>query len=58
MVTVIPIRVSIGSEVDVTGRVRIFRRQALAAELGIDLGPETNELEDDSCLVASFARPR
>lgn len=58
VVTATPVKAWIGSEVDVTGRVRTFRRQELEAELGVDLGPRANELEENSCLVASFARLR
>ena len=58
VVTATPVAVFIGSDVDVTGRIRIFRRQELEAELGVDLGPGANELEDTSCLVASVARLR
>lgn len=58
VVTATPVAVSIGSHVDVTGRVRIFRRQELEAELGVDLGQGANELEETSCLVASVARLR
>ena len=58
VVTATPVGVSIGSDVDVTGRVRVFRRQELEAEFGIDLGPSANELEQTSCLVASVARLR
>ena len=58
VVTTTPVRAAVGSDVDVTGRVRTFRRQELEAELGIDLGPPANELEDETCLVASVARLR
>lgn len=58
VVTATPVAVSIGSDVDVTGRVRTFRRQELEADLGVHLGQETNELEETSCLVASVARLR
>ena len=58
VVTATPVTVSIGRDVDVTGRVRTFRRQELEAELGVDLGEGANELEDTSCLVASVARTR
>ncbi len=47
-----------GATVDVTGRVRAFHRQQLEAELGVDLGPETDQLSDDRCLVATTARVR
>ncbi len=50
--------VSIGGEVEVTGRVGIFRRAELEAELGVDLGPAADELENGSCLVATVARGR
>ncbi len=50
--------VSVGRDVDVTGRVTVFRRRDLEAELGVDLGPAADELENGSCLVASVARPR
>lgn len=58
MVTATPVAVSVGSDVDVTGRVRTFRRQELEDELRVDLGPGANELEETSCLVASVARLR
>ena len=58
VVTATPMAVSIGSDVDVTGRVRTFRRQELEADLGVNLGHEANELEETSCLVASVARLR
>ena len=58
VVTATPLAVSIGSDVDVTGRVRTFRRRELEADLGVHLGQETNELEETSCLVASVARLR
>jgi hypothetical protein len=58
VVTATPVAASVGSHVDVTGRVRIFRRQELEAELGVDLGQGANELEETSCLVASVARLR
>ena len=58
VVTATPVGASIGRDVDVTGRVRTFRRQQLEAELGVDLGQGANELEDTSCLVASVARLR
>ena len=58
VVTVTPAGVSIGGDVDVTGRVRTFRRVELEAELGVDLGSATNELEEESCLVASVTRLR
>jgi len=58
VVTGTPIAVSVGRDVDVTGQVRTFRRQELEAELGVDLGPAANELENVSCLVASVARLR
>ena len=48
--------VSVGSEVEVSGRVRTFRRAELEAELGIDLGPGVDALESRSCLVATTAR--
>ncbi len=50
--------VSVGRDVDVTGRVTVFRRRDLEAELGVDLGPAADELENGSCLVASVARAR
>ncbi|MDQ4133107.1 MAG: hypothetical protein M3179_07870 [Actinomycetota bacterium] len=43
----------IGSDVEVTGRVRTFRRQEIEAELGVGLGPEVSPLEEASCLVAT-----
>ena len=58
VVTATPVGVSIGRDVDVTGRLRTFRRQELEAELRVDLGPGANELEETSCLVASVARLR
>ena len=58
VVTATPVAVSVGSDVDVTGRVRTFRRRELEAELRIRLGEEANELEETSCLVASAARLR
>ena len=58
VVTATPVRVSIGSDVDVTGRVRTFRRQEIETELGVDLGERANELEETSCLLASVARLR
>ena len=58
VVTATPMAVSIGRDVDVTGRVRTFRRLELEAELGVDLGEGANELENSSCLVASVARLR
>lgn len=58
VVTATPVAVSIGRDVDVTGRVRTFRRQELERELGVDLGQRANELEETSCLVASVARLR
>ena len=58
VVTAAPVGVSVGSDVDVTGQVRTFRRQELEAELGIDLGQEANELEETSCLMASVTRLR
>lgn len=53
-----PTAFSVGSDVDVTGHVRTFRRQELEAELGVDLGPAATSMEDGSCLVASVARLR
>jgi hypothetical protein len=47
---------TIGREVGVTGRVRTCRRQELEGELGVDLAPAHQELENRSCLVASVAR--
>lgn len=47
--------VSVGSEVEVSGRVRTFRRAELEAELGIDLAG-VDSLERQSCLVATTAR--
>ncbi|HWI04561.1 MAG TPA: hypothetical protein VNT52_12185 [Acidimicrobiales bacterium] len=47
---------AIGREVDVTGQVRTCRRQDLEGELGVDLAPAHQELENRSCLVASVAR--
>ena len=58
VVTGTPIAVSAGRDVDVTGEVRTFRRQELEAELGVDLGPGADALENVSCLVASAARLR
>lgn len=58
VVTLTPVGVSVGREIDVTGRVRTFRRAELEAELGVDLGPAADQLEDMSCLVASVARLR
>lgn len=58
VVTLTPVGASVGRDVDVTGRVRTFRRAELEAELGVDLGPAANELEERSCLVASVARLR
>ncbi len=51
-------RVSVGGDVEVTGRVAIFRRTELEAELGVDLGPAPHELENADCLVATVARRR
>ncbi len=50
--------VVVGSEVEVTGRVRAFRRRELEAKLGVDLGGEVGPLEDGICLVATAARVR
>lgn len=58
VVTATPVAFSVGSDVDVTGHVRTFRRQELEVELGVDLGPSAVSLEDGSCLVASNARLR
>ena len=58
VVTATPVAASIGRDVDVTGRVRTFRRQELEAELGVDLGQGADGLEETSCLVASVARLR
>ena len=58
VVTGTPAAVSVGRDVDVTGQVRTFRRAELEAELGVDLGPAANQLENLSCLVASAARVR
>jgi len=58
VVTEMPVAVSVGRDVDVTGRVRTFRRLELEAELGVDLGAAANELENASCLLASVARIR
>ncbi len=56
VVTGTPVMVSVGSDVEVTGRVQVFRRGQLEAELGVDLGPAVDELENATCLVASVAR--
>ena len=53
-----PAGASVGSDVEVTGRVTVFRRRELEADLGVDLGPAADELENDSCLVASAVRLR
>lgn len=45
----------LGSDVEVTGRVRPFRRAELESELGVALGPEASALEDLDCLVATAA---
>lgn len=58
VVTGTPTAVSVGRDVDVTGQVRTFHRAELEAELGVDLGPAANQLENLSCLVASAARVR
>ncbi len=58
VVTSARIGATIGRDVDVTGRVRICRRQELEAELGVDLVAAHAELENRSCLVASIARLR
>ncbi|MDQ4069200.1 MAG: hypothetical protein M3203_06985 [Actinomycetota bacterium] len=58
VVTRVPGAVSLGATVDVTGRVRTFDRRQLEAELGVDLGPEVEQLDDGRCLVATTARVR
>ena len=50
--------VAVGSEVEVSGRVRTFRRRELEEELGMDLGPEADALEGKSSLVARTVRVR
>ncbi len=56
VVTHVPIGVMVGSDGDVAGQVRTFRGDQLESEFGVDLGPETNQLENRSCLVATVAR--
>ena len=59
VVVVVPApAVIVGRQVEVTGRVRTFRRRELEAELGVDLGPDVGPLEDGVCLVAMGARVR
>ncbi len=58
VVTRVPAAVALGATVDVTGRVRTFHREQLEAELGVVLGPETDQLNDRGCLVATTARAR
>ena len=50
--------VAVGSEVEVSGRIRTFRRRELEAELGVDLGPEADALEGYISLVARTVRAR
>ncbi|MDQ4131918.1 MAG: hypothetical protein M3179_01645, partial [Actinomycetota bacterium] len=45
-----------GKEVEVTGRVRTFRRRELQDELGVDLGADVSPLEEQTCLVATEVR--
>ena len=58
VVTRMPVAVLVGSEVDVTGHARTFRRHELEVELGVALGAEADGLENGTCLVASIARLR
>ncbi len=53
-----PLPVTVGDEVEVSGRVRTCRRGELEAELGVALGPEMDGLENRSCLVAATTRVR
>ena len=55
VVTATPVAASVGRDVDVTGRVQTFRREELEAQLGVDLGPAPDALENGSCLLASVA---
>ncbi len=49
------VAVGVGTTVEVTGRARTFRRDELEEALGggVVLGPETDELEGASCVVAT-----
>lgn len=51
-----PIQVTVGRDVEVTGRVRTFSREKLEAELAVEFGPDASRLEDSSCLLATTAR--
>jgi hypothetical protein len=53
-----PAPVTVGDEVEVSGRVRTCRRGELEAELGVALGPRLDELKNDSCLVAATTQLR
>jgi hypothetical protein len=55
VVTRAPTDAVVGGDADVTGRLRTFRREELELELGVDLGGETDVLENRSCLVATVA---
>jgi hypothetical protein len=56
VVTDAPTPASLGREIEATGRVSTFRPQELEAELGVDLDPATDALEDITCLLASMAQ--
>ncbi|MGH9264301.1 MAG: hypothetical protein ACRD1D_06365 [Acidimicrobiales bacterium] len=56
VVTATPIQVTVGRNVEVTGRVRTFSRAKLEAELAVQFGPHANRLEESSCLLATTAR--
>ncbi len=48
--------VPVGARVEVSGRIRTLERERLAAELGVDLGPEAQPFEGARCLVAVMIR--
>lgn len=51
-----PLLATVGSDVEVTGHMRPFRRSELESELGVELGPQASALENRECLVAASAR--
>ncbi len=58
VLVVVPFRHTLepGARVEVTGRVRTFRRAELESALGIDLGADVARFEGTRSLVASSVR--
>ncbi len=46
----------VGTRLEVSGRIRTFNSARLAAELGVDLGPEAPRFDGERCLVAVVVR--